>query len=160
MLRVVHNFVCFSTTFAEEKGSDKEKKGFGLSLNGGEKNSVFRMSSPVSPPPLSAYPCREAQTDRKERETVRRHRGVIAHRHPTIHGRCALPHSAPLLALPTTEGWLKQVHICVGTWIRVNDPSAGSPTETLLRLLLPLNGQVCSSSRMNRRSCQLKFNSP
>ena len=30
----------------------------------------------------------------------------------------------------------------VGTWIRVNDPSAGSPTETLLRLLLPLNDQV------------------
>jgi hypothetical protein len=26
--------------------------------------------------------------------------------------------------------------------IRVNDPSAGSPTETLLRLLLPLNEQV------------------
>ena len=24
----------------------------------------------------------------------------------------------------------------------VNDPSAGSPTETLLRLLLPLNEQV------------------
>jgi hypothetical protein len=24
----------------------------------------------------------------------------------------------------------------------VNDPSAGSPTETLLRLLLPLNGKV------------------
>jgi hypothetical protein len=29
----------------------------------------------------------------------------------------------------------------------VNDPSAGSPTETLLRLLLPLNDQVWSSSR-------------
>ena len=28
-----------------------------------------------------------------------------------------------------------------------NDPSAGSPTETLLRLLLPLNGQVWRSSR-------------
>lgn len=28
-----------------------------------------------------------------------------------------------------------------------NDPSAGSPTETLLRLLLPLNDQVCSSSQ-------------
>ena len=27
-------------------------------------------------------------------------------------------------------------------WIRVNDPSAGSPTETLLRLLLPLNDKV------------------
>ena len=29
-----------------------------------------------------------------------------------------------------------------------NDPSAGSPTETLLRLLLPLNDQVWSPSRM------------
>ena len=29
-----------------------------------------------------------------------------------------------------------------GVWIRVNDPSAGSPTETLLRLLLPLNDKV------------------
>ena len=37
----------------------------------------------------------------------------------------------------------------VGTLIRVNDPSAGSPTETLLRLLLPLNDQVWSPSRMN-----------
>ena len=32
--------------------------------------------------------------------------------------------------------------------IRNNDPSAGSPTETLLRLLLPLNDQVWSPSRM------------
>ncbi|KAG8270658.1 hypothetical protein J6590_080366 [Homalodisca vitripennis] len=33
----------------------------------------------------------------------------------------------------------------------VNDPSAGSPTETLLRLLLPLNDQVWSSFRQHRR---------
>ena len=35
---------------------------------------------------------------------------------------------------------------CTGGWKvlgkTVNDPSAGSPTETLLRLLLPLNDQV------------------
>ena len=31
--------------------------------------------------------------------------------------------------------------------IRVNDPSAGSPTETLLRLLLPLNDKVQTNSR-------------
>ena len=30
----------------------------------------------------------------------------------------------------------------------VNDPSAGSPTETLLRLLLPLNEQVCLTSQV------------
>ena len=29
----------------------------------------------------------------------------------------------------------------------VNDPSAGSPTETLLRLLLPLNDKIYSTSR-------------
>ena len=27
-----------------------------------------------------------------------------------------------------------------------NDPSAGSPTETLLRLLLPLDDQICVTS--------------
>ena len=32
-----------------------------------------------------------------------------------------------------------------------NDPSAGSPTETLLRLLLPLNDQVWSSSKYSRQ---------
>ena len=31
--------------------------------------------------------------------------------------------------------------------IGFNDPSAGSPTETLLRLLLPLNGRVQRNSR-------------
>ena len=30
-------------------------------------------------------------------------------------------------------------------WICVNDPSAGSPTETLLRLLLPLSDKVCKT---------------
>ena len=35
-----------------------------------------------------------------------------------------------------TEGL---VELC---WISVNDPSAGSPTETLLRLLLPLSDMV------------------
>ena len=32
-------------------------------------------------------------------------------------------------------------------WIICNDPSAGSPTETLLRLLLPLNDKVWTASR-------------
>ena len=40
-----------------------------------------------------------------------------------------------------------------------NDPSAGSPTETLLRLLLPLNATVWSSSRQAGRAIRLP-NSP
>ena len=39
-------------------------------------------------------------------------------------------------AAAATEGL---VELC---WISVNDPSAGSPTETLLRLLLPLSDKV------------------
>ena len=34
---------------------------------------------------------------------------------------------------------------------RVNDPSAGSPTETLLRLLLPLSVRVCRIFQSRRR---------
>ena len=34
----------------------------------------------------------------------------------------------------------------------VNDPSAGSPTETLLRLLLPLNAQVWESFRATTKT--------
>ena len=45
-----------------------------------------------------------------------------------------------------------------------NDPSAGSPTETLLRLLLPLNDKVCASSRSarvaNHNRCHSPKNSP
>ena len=39
-----------------------------------------------------------------------------------------------------------------------NDPSAGSPTETLLRLLLPLNASVWTSSRKTVSVSQLKHN--
>lgn len=42
-------------------------------------------------------------------------------------------------------------HCKQSVWMYVNDPSAGSPTETLLRLLLPLNDQVWSSSQRHRR---------
>ena len=34
-------------------------------------------------------------------------------------------------------------------WICANDPSAGSPTETLLRLLLPLSDKVYLTSQFN-----------
>jgi hypothetical protein len=38
--------------------------------------------------------------------------------------------------------------------LRVNDPSAGSPTETLLRLLLPLDDQVCFTSTLQKEGDQ------
>ena len=34
----------------------------------------------------------------------------------------------------------------------INDPSAGSPTETLLRLFLPLNDKVYTASRNTERT--------
>ena len=41
-----------------------------------------------------------------------------------------------------------------------NDPSAGSPTETLLRLLLPLNHQVCITSQEVQPTRGRKHDSP
>ena len=41
-----------------------------------------------------------------------------------------------------------------------NDPSAGSPTETLLRLLLPLNDKVCASSHDLSLANQSRDHSP
>ena len=46
-----------------------------------------------------------------------------------------------IMRMPRPRGYRQRTGV-VDTWIRVNDPSAGSPTETLLRLLLPLNDQV------------------
>ena len=43
---------------------------------------------------------------------------------------------------PTTSRFAR-----VGIGYHDNDPSAGSPTETLLRLLLPLDDKVRSTSR-------------
>ncbi|EXX77129.1 hypothetical protein RirG_026680 [Rhizophagus irregularis DAOM 197198w] len=38
-----------------------------------------------------------------------------------------------------------------------NDPSAGSPTETLLRLLLPLNDQVCPTFQNQESVASLRI---
>ena len=56
------------------------------------------------------------------------------------------PPGAAEAALPPRQKWFK-VNKGLGTGTRgstisFNDPSAGSPTETLLRLLLPLNDRV------------------
>ena len=52
--------------------------------------------------------------------------------------------TANLLEVDTSRESSSQSHEAIKTF---NDPSAGSPTETLLRLLLPLNASVWSSSR-------------
>ena len=52
----------------------------------------------------------------------------------------------PLLSAKREEG--SDAHVRIGAGGKTgNDPSAGSPTETLLRLLLPLNDKVRTASR-------------
>lgn len=78
---------------------------------------------------------------------------VVTNRHGTPAGRhsCrwreAVAPGCPPLFLGRASPSLSL--FCFGS--AVNDPSAGSPTETLLRLLLPLNDQVRASSQWNRR---------
>ena len=43
---------------------------------------------------------------------------------------------------PRQEASQREIHNGMVGFVRVNDPSAGSPTETLLRLLLPLSDKV------------------
>ena len=70
-------------------------------------------------------------------------RGVL----PRPPGRLGI---SPTFFLPLSLGRLNHLsQFFLGS--AVNDPSAGSPTETLLRLLLPLNDQVRASSQWNRR---------
>ena len=45
-------------------------------------------------------------------------------------------------------------------YFRVNDPSAGSPTETLLRLLLPLSDKVYLTSRTSLEDSRSPEGSP
>ena len=52
-----------------------------------------------------------------------------------------------------------QFHLAVKRRLTDNDPSAGSPTETLLRLLLPLNNQVCSRSPKRKRQASIHLES-
>ena len=51
-----------------------------------------------------------------------------------------------VITLPKTTVWMDYKSLKFAIWYirgkNINDPSAGSPTETLLRLLLPLNDQV------------------
>ena len=57
-------------------------------------------------------------------------------------------------AAAATEGL---VELC---WISVNDPSAGSPTETLLRLLLPLSDMVYLIFRTRHEDARSPKGSP
>jgi hypothetical protein len=58
------------------------------------------------------------------------------------HRLLAKPSAYGLLA---RHGFIKSTFTWIFFWCG-NDPSAGSPTETLLRLHLPLNGEVRKSS--------------
>ncbi len=46
------------------------------------------------------------------------------------------------LAAQLSAGLVQTIPPVIYSFIIFNDPSAGSPTETLLRLLVPLNDQV------------------
>ena len=66
---------------------------------------------------------------------------------PRLHVRALTPMSRT--QVPNSH------QILVLELMRVNDPSAGSPTETLLRLLLPLSDKVHGTSRSQARKPKL-----
>jgi hypothetical protein len=61
---------------------------------------------------------------------------------------------------PAAEATTEVRFTGVGVFQLCNDPSAGSPTETLLRLLLPLNDRVRTTFRRLGGSCPPPWASP
>ena len=93
-------------------------------------------ASPTAPRP-SLFK-REDRGPRRRRRGARRGQGGVE-----------APQTAAVKPLPSHRGGRER-----GPPVRTgfgmdtgNDPSAGSPTETLLRLLLPLNNKVWTASR-------------
>ena len=76
----------------------------------------------------------------------------------TDRGRCGTGIVRAIKNINCDRGtWRKinlDIDVCWKQNMRANDPSAGSPTETLLRLLLPLNVKVYSTFRKKRRNCK------
>jgi hypothetical protein len=83
--------------------------------------------------------------------------------HTIVHKQKSLVVDAVVTPLSAYVQMRKHIHtprnidISQGlVWIHDNDPSAGSPTETLLRLLLPLDDRVCVTSRSKTRLPELE----
>ena len=73
-------------------------------------------------------------------------------------GSPVFPSSHVSVSAPTIDGFTLPslrtcagIHAALGFRQNVNDPSAGSPTDTLLRLLLPLNGRARRSFQPTSR---------
>ena len=71
----------------------------------------------------------------------------------------AIPCTAERREVTITTQGLTEIYSRGTVWIRANDPSAGSPTETLLLLLLPLSDKVYeifrTSSETTRGAVQI-----
>jgi hypothetical protein len=61
--------------------------------------------------------------------------------------KCLGPTPTCVVIRPKAKRYIHRIEFCQINGF-VNDPSAGSPTETLLRLLLPLNDQVWPAFRL------------
>ncbi|KAH7663402.1 hypothetical protein IHE45_14G052300 [Dioscorea alata] len=91
---------------------------------------------------MSSRPPPPRRRQRWGRGRTARHAGVWAGRRGA---RARAPHAHPAPAAPRASACSRVFRVFAAGLD--NDPSAGSPTETLLRLLLPLNDKVQWTSR-------------
>jgi hypothetical protein len=80
----------------------------------------------------------EATCGRKVRDS--KNRKEVTSTHPALEAFEFLQGGIDAISIPV-QNLTPEVHNGV-VWMRANDPSAGSPTETLLRLLLPLSVKI------------------
>ena len=146
------------------RGGGPAGAGRGGAGRGGKAAQESRLSQTRTPPPKLCTPAPPQQTLLAQLLTPKHHRGRPPTVDPTTRGgapsrRGSLPLPPFFPSHPAPHGWRRgsragrgeATDTALGT-DHVNDPSAGSPTETLLRLLLPLDSQVRPSSQRSARA--------
>ena len=112
-----------------------------MGLKSGTETESFETTAASKPAPGSSHApiSSDPQADTR---AVRIHRGVVRQVFNYAIG-------APLTTKPKPRERLNSIAAKEAP-LHVNDPSAGSPTETLLRLLLPLNEKVQTDSQQQQ----------
>lgn len=113
---------------------------------------IYSTAATRSPPPtIRNWNERPRYLSRTDQSHILRGRDRIPRHHGVREGPARLYNRRPgrVAHHVFEEQPLSSIHLLSVN--NSNDPSAGSPTETLLRLLLPLNDQVWSSFQQHQR---------
>ena len=152
-----HVYSVYGKSTVVKKTRKKQQRALGATDNTGDRHQFFKPSPRRRRTAVCRFSCRpeagrNTGTPRRfstmynSLSSTRRHDSTDLSNPPRIASICMKTHTLSAVRCPYHSGFSVRSQ-CAALGRRDqrelgNDPSAGSPTETLLRLLLPLNDQV------------------